>query len=32
VYMQWGVYITIGAALVLLLLSPILKKWMHGVH
>jgi POT family proton-dependent oligopeptide transporter len=32
VYMQWGVYITIAAALVLLLLSPILKKWMHGVH
>ncbi len=32
VYMQSGVYITIAAALVLLLLSPILKKWMHGVH
>ncbi len=32
VYMQWGVYITLGAALVLLLLSPILKKWMHGVQ
>ncbi len=32
VYMQWGVYITLGAAVVLLLLSPILKKWMHGVQ
>ncbi len=32
VYMQWGVYITLGAAAVLLLISPILKKWMHGVQ
>ncbi|MCB0566341.1 MAG: oligopeptide:H+ symporter [Phaeodactylibacter sp.] len=32
VYMTWGVYVVLGAALVLLLLSPILKKWMHGVH
>ena len=32
VYMLWGVYVVLGAALVLLLLSPILKKWMHGVH
>lgn len=32
VYTQWGVYITLGAAVVLLALSPILKKWMHGVQ
>jgi proton-dependent oligopeptide transporter, POT family len=32
VYMQWGVYITLGAAALLLLLSPILKKWMHGIQ
>ena len=32
VYMTWGVYVVLGAAAVLLILSPILKKWMHGVH
>lgn len=32
VYMTWGVYITLGAAALLLVLSPWLKKWMHGVH
>ncbi len=32
VYLMWGVYIVLGIALILLLLSPILKKWMHGVH
>jgi proton-dependent oligopeptide transporter, POT family len=32
VYMQWGVYVTLGAAAVLLILSPILKKWMHGIQ
>jgi POT family proton-dependent oligopeptide transporter len=32
VYMTWGVWIVLGAAALLLLLSPILKKWMHGVH
>ncbi|MBK8563165.1 MAG: MFS transporter [Saprospiraceae bacterium] len=32
VYMQWGVYITLAAATLLLLISPILKKWMHGVQ
>jgi POT family proton-dependent oligopeptide transporter len=32
VYVTWGVYITLGAAAVLFLLSPWLKKWMHGVH
>ncbi len=32
VYLQWGVYIVLGASLVLLLISPALKKWSHGVH
>ncbi|MFQ5446427.1 MAG: peptide MFS transporter [Saprospiraceae bacterium] len=32
VYMTWGVYVVLAAAVLLLLLSPILKKWMHGVH
>lgn len=32
VYTNWGVYVVLAAALVLLLLSPLLKKWMHGVN
>jgi len=32
VYLHWGVFIVLGAAVLLLILSPILKKWMHGVH
>lgn len=32
VYMTWGVYVTLGAAAVLFFLSPILKKWMHGIQ
>ncbi|MCB0518807.1 MAG: MFS transporter [Lewinellaceae bacterium] len=32
VYMNWGVYVTLSAAFLLLLLSPILKKWMHGIQ
>ena len=32
VYMTWGVYVVLGCAAVLLLISPLLKKWMHGVH
>lgn len=32
VYLTWGVFITLGAAILLLALSPLLKKWMHGVH
>ncbi len=32
VYMTWGVYVVLACAAVLLLLSPILKKWMHGIH
>ncbi len=32
VYLLWGVYVVLGAAAVLLLLTPFLKKWMHGIH
>jgi POT family proton-dependent oligopeptide transporter len=32
VYLTWGVYVVLGAAVILLLLTPILKKWMHGIH
>ncbi len=32
VYMNWGVYLVLACAALLLLLSPVLKKWMHGVH
>lgn len=32
VYMRWGVYTVLGIAVILLLLSPFMKKWMHGVH
>ncbi len=32
VYMNWGVYIVLSAAALLLLLSPMLKRWMHGIH
>jgi POT family proton-dependent oligopeptide transporter len=31
-YMTWGVYVVGGAALVLLLLVPTLRRWMHGIH
>lgn len=32
VYLEWGVYVVLGAAAVLLLLVPLLRRWMHGVH
>ena len=32
IYMTWGVYVVGGAALILLLLVPTLRKWMHGIH
>ncbi|MEK7256783.1 MAG: MFS transporter, partial [Bacteroidota bacterium] len=32
VYMTWGIYVVLGASVILLLLSPILKKWMHGIN
>ena len=31
-YLTWGVFVIAGAALVLLALVPILRKWMHGIH
>ncbi|MEO0899866.1 MAG: oligopeptide:H+ symporter [Bacteroidota bacterium] len=31
-YLTWGVYVVGGAALVLLMLVPILRKWMNGIH
>lgn len=31
VYLNWGVYLVLGLALLLLLLVPVLKKWSHGV-
>ncbi|WP_340064613.1 peptide MFS transporter [Ascidiimonas aurantiaca] len=31
-YLVWGVGVVAGAALLLLLLVPLLKKWMHGIH
>ena len=32
VYMLWGVYVVLAASVLLLMLTPFLKKWMHGVH
>ncbi len=32
VYLEWGVYIVLGAALLLLMLTPLLRRWMHGIH
>lgn len=31
-YLIWGVGVVAGAALLLLVLVPLLKKWMHGIH
>ncbi|SDJ93818.1 proton-dependent oligopeptide transporter, POT family [Catalinimonas alkaloidigena] len=31
-YLVWGVLVVLGAALVLLVLVPRLRKWMHGIH
>lgn len=31
-YLTWGVYVVLGAALVLLIMVPLLRKWMNGVH
>jgi POT family proton-dependent oligopeptide transporter len=31
-YMTWGVYVVLGAALVLMLMVPKLRKWMNGIH
>ena len=32
IYLVWGVYVVLGAAFILLIVSPILRKWMHGIH
>ncbi len=32
VYMTWGVYVVLAAAAFLFILSPLLRKWMHGIH
>ncbi|MDX9751226.1 MAG: oligopeptide:H+ symporter, partial [Flavobacteriales bacterium] len=32
VYLQWGVYVVLGCAAVLLVLTPTMKKWMHGIN
>lgn len=32
VYLQWGVYVVLGCAVALLLLVPLLKKLMKGIH
>jgi POT family proton-dependent oligopeptide transporter len=31
-YLLWGVGVVMGAALLLLILVPLLKKWMNGIH
>ena len=31
-YLIWGVFVVFGAAFILLLLVPLLRKWMNGIH
>ncbi|MEM6515782.1 MAG: peptide MFS transporter [Bacteroidota bacterium] len=31
-YLNWGVYVVLASALLLLLLVPLLRKWMNGIH
>ena len=31
-YLTWGVYVVLGAAALLFVLVPLLRKWMHGIH
>jgi POT family proton-dependent oligopeptide transporter len=31
-YLVWGVYVVFGAAAVLLVMVPILRRWMRGIH
>ncbi|MDC0600132.1 peptide MFS transporter [Flavobacteriales bacterium] len=31
-YLDWGVFVIGGSAVVLLMLTPLIKKWMHGVR
>ena len=32
VYWEWGVLVVLGSSFVLFVLSPLLKKWSHGVQ
>jgi proton-dependent oligopeptide transporter, POT family len=32
VYMTWGVYVVLGSALLILALTPLLRKWMSNIH
>ncbi|GJM31649.1 MAG: dihydroorotate dehydrogenase [Saprospiraceae bacterium] len=32
IYLNWGVYVVLGAAAILFLLVPTLRRWMHGIH
>ena len=32
VYALWGVFVVVGAAIVLFALSFVLKRWMHGIN
>ena len=31
-YLVWGVFVVGGFAIILLLFTPKLNKWMHGIH
>ncbi len=31
-YLFWGFYVVMGAAALLLVVKPLLRKWMHGIH
>ena len=31
-YLLWGIYVVLGVMVVLALLIPLLRRWMHGVH
>ena len=31
-YLLWGIYVVLGITVVLALLIPLLRKWMHGIH
>lgn len=31
-YLNWGVYVVLGAAAILFFLVPTLRKWMNGIH
>jgi POT family proton-dependent oligopeptide transporter len=32
VYMTWGVYVVLGSAVVILALTPLIRKWMDNIH